>query len=539
MKIRFFLAPVLAVCIGCAPNGTSPLTTDTISARVRNATDRGPAPANATFDLVVGVRMRDLGRMPLVHKLLADNHDTLSPEEFGDQFAVSRGEYFRVVSWLKAQGLEIVRTSASRTTVTVRGNAAALQTAFNVEMRALEDARGTFIAPRTSPFVSNEMIGDFTGVIGIDGSNTWESHLVLPDAFSNAAGTGAQTPSDLSQRYNETLTAVAQPGKGQKVAILSTNEATLTTDLNKYLTNNAPAGVTTLAANQYTQVFVGGPSRDPNNGAYVENVLDAEMVLATAPFATIVQVFTATNGGGLFADGISYIVNNQSDAHVVTVSWGTCERGSASEMPILNALFAQARAEGQQWFFASGDTGSDGCRDGSGNKVYSAGWPASSPYVVGVGGTQTASATTENAWNGAGGGPSETLDKPAYQAVGTPADSSRDEPDVSAIAGGNGVSIVSKGSSTAVLGTSAATPIWAGIYANLLQAKAPAGKGITTALESFYTIAKAGHGFHDITTGTQVGPNGTTANGYAAAVGYDMVTGWGTPNLNDLIANWQ
>ncbi|MGZ3438952.1 MAG: protease pro-enzyme activation domain-containing protein, partial [Polyangia bacterium] len=87
---------------------------------MRNATDRGPAPANMTFDLVVGVRMHDVARMPLVHKELADRQDALSPEEFGDQFAVSRGEYFRVVTWLKAQGLEIVRTSPSRTTVTVR-----------------------------------------------------------------------------------------------------------------------------------------------------------------------------------------------------------------------------------------------------------------------------------------------------------------------------------------------------------------------------------------------------------------------------------
>ena len=117
---------------------------------------------------------------------------------------------------------------------------------------------------------------------------------------------------------------------GQKVAILSTNTPTLTTDLNGYLNLYKPAGVSALATGQYTQMFVGGPNRDGDQGAYGENVLDAEMVLAGAPFANIVQIFTATNGGGLFADGISYIVNNQSDAHVVTVSWGTCERGSAS-----------------------------------------------------------------------------------------------------------------------------------------------------------------------------------------------------------------
>ena len=121
----------------------------------------------------------------------------------------------------------------------------------------------------------------------------------------------------------------------------------------------------------------------------------------------------------------------------------------------------------------------------------------------------------------------------------TPNDSSRDEPDVAAIAGGSGVSIVEQGSSTAVLGTSAATPIWAGLYSVLLQQKAAAGKGFTNALEQFYTIGKNNHGFHDITTGTQVGPSGSGTGGYSATAGYDLVTGWGSPNLTDLIANWQ
>ena len=536
MKKQFFFASFLSLLVGCSPNGMNPLPQSSLSARVLNAADRGPVPADMMFDLVVGVRMHDELRLPLVHKLLAEGNDTLSPEDFGDQFAVSRGEYARFVSWLRAQGLEIVRQSPSRTTVTVRGNALALNQAFGVQMHNFQDRNGMFTASATPIAAANEALSDLTGVVGIDNSVKWESHLQFTPQ-PNAVG--SQTPSLLAARYNETLTAGAQPGKGQKVAILSTNDATLTSDLNAYLSTYQPAGVSQLATGQYTQVFVGGPSRDPSNGAYTENVLDAQMVLATAPFANIVQVFTATNGGGLFADGISYIVNNQSDAHVVTVSWGTCERGSASEMPILNALFAQARAEGQQWFFASGDTGSDGCRDGSGNKILSAGWPASSPYVVGVGGTTASTATAETAWTGAGGGVSESLDKPAYQVGATPADSSRDEPDVAAIAGGSGVVIIDHGSSGSVLGTSAATPIWAGIYSVLLQQKAPAGKGFTNALEQIYTIGKAGKGFHDITTGTQVGASGSGTGGYSAAAGYDLVTGWGAPNLTDLIANWQ
>jgi kumamolisin len=507
---------------------------------VSSALDRGPVSADEMFDLVVGVRMRNEARLPLVHQELAANDDALSPEDFGDRFGAGRADYARFVSWLSAQGLTITRQSPSRTTVSVRGNAAALQKAFGIEMHNYQDALGEFTAAPTPVLVQNEVFNDVTGVVGVDNSARWYSHMVRPTLPLPQAGTGSQTPADLQSRYGEDLTTITQPGSGQTVAILSTNMPVLTTDLNKFLTNYKPGGVATLATGQYSQAFVGGPSRDANDqNAYGENVLDAEMVLGMAPYAKVVQVFTATNGPGLFTDGISYIVNQLPQAHAVTVSWGTCERGAAGEMPVMNALFAQAKAQGQQWFFASGDSGSDGCRDGSGNKIVSAGWPASSPYVVGVGGTQVQSAVAETAWNGAGGGVSESLDKPAFQVGATPNDNSRDEPDVAALAGGNGVAIVENGSTTAVLGTSAATPIWAGVYAVLLQQKAPAGKGFTTALESFYTLGKAAKGFNDITTGSNVGPNDGASGGYSAGTGYDMVTGWGTPNLASLIANWQ
>lgn len=539
MKTQLLFASFLSLVVGCSSNGMSTLPQSQLSARVLNAVDRGPVPADMLFDLVVGVRMRNVDRLPLVHKLLAENNDALSPDDFGERFGATPAAYAQLVSWLRAQGLEVVRLSPSRTTVTVRGNAEALNQAFGVQMHNFADRNGVFTASLTPIAAANEALRDLTGVIGIDNSVHWATHLVLPpkDPVPNA-NSPSQTATNLQTRYNSN--AISQPGMGQTVAILSTNSPTKTSDLNGYLSQDHPSSVTALAQGQYSQVFVGGPLRDAaDSNAYVENVLDPEMVLAMAPYAKIVQVFTATNGGGLFADGIAYIVNQLSDAHVVTVSWGTCERGSASEMPILNALFAQARAEGQQWFFASGDNGSDGCRDGAGNTILSAGWPASSPYVVGVGGTTaTTTGTGEVAWSGSGGGVSESLDKPAFQMGATPNDSSRDEPDVAAIGGGNGVEIYS-GGVNAVLGTSAATPIWAGAYAVLLQQKAPAGKGFTNALEQIYTLAKANHGFHDITSGTQVGPSGTGTGGYSAATGYDLVTGWGGPNVADLIANWQ
>ena len=457
MKKQFFCASFLSLLVGCSPNGMNPLPQSSLSPRVLNAADRGPVPADMMFDLVVGVRMRDELRLPLVHKQLAERQDALSPEDFGDQFGVTRGEYARFVSWLRAQGLEIVRQSPSRTTVTVRGNAMALNQAFGVQMHNFQDRNGMFTASTTPIAAANEALSDLTGVVGIDNSVKWESHL--------HHSRRSRTPSVLRRRPSSRRATTRpspprhSPARARRSRILSTNDATLTSDLDTYLSGQQPAGVTQLAAGQYTQVFVGGPSRDPSNGAYVENVLDAEMVLATAPFANIVQVFTATNGGGLFADGISYIVNNQSDAHVVTVSWGTCERGSASEMPILNALFAQARPKGSSGSSPPATPAPTAAAIGSDSAATRSCPPAGPRRAL----TSSASAARRPLrrrlrvhGRGAGGGVSESLDKPAYQVGATPADSSRDEPDVAAIAGGSGVLIVDQGGTTSVLGTSAA-----------------------------------------------------------------------------------
>ena len=167
----------------------------------------------------------------------------------------------------------------------------------------------------------------------------------------------------------------------------------------------------------------------------------------------------------------------------------------------MNSMFMQAKAEGQQWFFAAGDSGTDGCRDGTGNKIVSAGWPASSPYVVGVGGTEVKTGTTELVWDwgstiggATGGGASESFDKPSFQTgVGPGAsDGARDEPDVAALAGGPGVIVYLDGSAAGYGGTSAATPMWAGVWA-IEQAKGH--KTITNGLETLYTLVPRDTGF--------------------------------------------
>jgi kumamolisin len=113
----------------------------------------------------------------------------------------------------------------------------------------------------------------------------------------------------------------------------------------------------------------------------------------------------------------------------------------------------------------------------------------------------------------------------------TPNDGARDTPDVAAIAGGAGVWIAYNNAHHGVGGTSAAAPMWAGAWALVDQGKG--GKGITDALTKIYSIGASG-AFNDITVGNNGGPDGLSA-GYPAGPGYDLATGWGTPNVANMI----
>lgn len=521
--------------IGCARDGTVPLPSAPVSDRAAAAVDLGRLAPDTELDIVLGLQLREPARLRGLLAERAVGDDALAPEDFADRFAPTRAQYQRVVRFLRARGLLITRLADGRTTISVHGTAAALERAFSVELHHFSDGGGRFDAAAGPLALPPDLAGLVVGVVGLDGARGWVTHF---NAAPQAPGSNPLTPTALHQLYN--TTAIANPGMGETVAILGAgNPPAADTDVGAFMSAFKPYGQTTAPG--YSQVLVGGPNRDPPGDArneYVENCLDADMVLAMAPLAKVVHVIVATNTPGLFTDGIAYIVNQVPGAHAVSVSYGTCERGAAGSAVVTDLLLQQAQAEGQQWFFSSGDSGTDGCRDGRGNKQISAGWPASSPFAAGVGGTMLDNNGAEVAWfdasGGGGGGPSEMYTKPTYQNGKSPADGARDEPDVSAIAGGNGVYAIFQGMKQSLLGTSVAAPVWAGVWALVDQAKG--GKGFTDALTRIYKTN--GAGFNDITVGTNGGPDGASP-GFPAGPGYDLATGWGTPNVPNLIANIQ
>src|SRR5262249_6456236 len=158
--------------------------------------------------------------------------------------------------------------------------------------------------------------------------------------------------------------------------------------------------------------------------------LDVEYAHATSPGARILNYMSASTSNADFTTMYNRIVTDDP-GHVVSTSWGVCEVGiSTATQQIDDAIFAHANVIWQSWLAASGDAGSLDC-----NNMLSVDNPATSPHVIGVGGTTpTCSAGmtpaspacagygSEVGWSGSGGGVSQVFARPSFQAgCGVPA----------------------------------------------------------------------------------------------------------------------
>ncbi len=353
------------------------------------------------------------------------------------------------------------------------------------------------------------------------------------------------------------------------------------------------------ASAAYNPIVLPNPNDDFDGcKANVEFQLDVEMQSVGAANAKSIDLVLSP-ASEVFVTGAQYIVNSLPAAVVVSTSLGLCEAVSAagtgggptvegSEMQVLQQTVQQGLAEGQTWFAASGDNGADDCSDeysdsgvgfAGGNATVD--FPGVLPEIVDMGGAQFGSSgnwaatgnllafISEVVWNegdegggAGGGGQSLYFKKPAFQiGVGPEAsDGARDVPDLAleAASGTPGVAVYDCGSGQdlnscsdentgtgnldVVGGTSVASPLAAGMFA-LLSGAVGCRQGDVHA--EIYALGKAQHGggakvFNDITSGNNdyADPSGDPIQGFSAAAGYDLATGWGSIDLAALVANW-
>jgi autotransporter-associated beta strand protein len=262
----------------------------------------------------------------------------------------------------------------------------------------------------------------------------------------------------------------------------------------------------------------------PNPGWITEIALDVEWAHAVAPGAGILLVEAKDSSFSNLNTAVDY-ARNQPGVVAVSMSYGSNEFSTETNFDF--HFTTPSGHNGVTFLSASGDSGAPAL------------YQATSPNVVGVGGTvlnldASGNTVSETGWGSSGGGLSQFEAQPSYQAgVVTQSTTQRASPDVS-ILGGTAVSVYesyNNGSTKpwiGVYGTSVSTPCWAGLIAIADQGRALSNEGSldgpTQTLPFLYQLPP--DDFHDITSGN---------NGHAAGPGYDLVTGRGTPVANLLI----
>jgi kumamolisin len=354
-----------------------------------------------------------------------------------------------------------------------------------------------------------------------------KAHGIAPEAVVSHATTGSGPSasflgSDMRAAY---YGGTALTGAGQNLGLLEYYGTDLA-DLNTYYknvgqTNTVPITLlsTDGTSTSCLDTRAGGRCDD------TEQTLDMTQALGMAPGLASLVMYVGSTDTAI----IGAMTTHNPLPTTIGCSWGW----TPADPSTLNPYFQKMAAQGQTFFVASGDSSTWSRRNEA--------WPADNAYVVGVGGTDLVTASaggpwkSETAWVDSGGGISpDSIPIPAWQQLSGVINSSnkgsttlRNGPDVSANANFTFYTCADQTTcqANAYGGTSFAAPMWAGLIALVNQklageSKAPIGFINPTIYAQNVTSSYATD-FHDITSGK--------SGSYSAVTGYDLVTGWGSP----------
>jgi subtilase family serine protease len=348
----------------------------------------------------------------------------------------------------------------------------------------------------------------------IPASSIPHTHYIIVSKHGTATP-GGFAPIQLTTAYGLPL---ANQGEGETIALVEAgDDPNIESDLGVFSTQfNLPA--CTTANGCFKKVFA-DDTPAPDAGWAVETSLDVEWAHAMAPKANILLV-EGFDAGDLYFAVQATIAMNPS---VISLSWGGGEFNTETSYDQI---------------FQASTVPIVACTGDDGNGAW---YPAVSPYVTAVGGTQlttssSGSYVSEVGWSGSGGGVSLYEPEPSFQKnYVIPQDNGfRGVPDVSFNAADNTPFAVydsfGEGGWIMVAGTSGATPSWAGIIAVMKSAKHGNFRNFN---QSIYSVARETNPvlLHDVMTGD----NGTCGYLCDARSGYDYVTGLGTPIATALV----
>ncbi|HEY4905251.1 MAG TPA: S53 family peptidase [Candidatus Sulfotelmatobacter sp.] len=519
---------------------------------VREVTQTGVAkpighlPASQIMQLDIVLPMRDRAGLQnflaeLYSQTVPNHVHFLTPAEFTEKFGPTQHDYNAVLQYVQSHGLAVVGGSRDGMEVQVKGPVSAIESAFHVSMMVYQHPTENriFYGPDREP--TTDLSFSLWHISGLDNysiphplyvskSDYAKAHGISPDAVVTHATTGSGPSasflgSDMRAAY---YGGTALTGSGQNLGLfefVGTDTADLTTYYkNVKQTESVP--VTILSTDGTSTSCTARSGCDDT-----EQTLDMTQALGMAPGLSSLVMYVGSSDTAI----ISSMTTHSPLPTTIGCSWGW----TPADPSTLDPYFEKMSAQGQNFFAASGDSSTWSTRNEA--------WPADDANIVSVGGTDLTTTKaagpwkSETAWTDSGGGISpDKIAIPAYQKLAGVINSSnkgsttlRNGPDVSANA--NFTFYVCADQTTCTAneygGTSFAAPMWAGYVAlanQQLKANGFSDLGfINPYLYAFGVSSNYKTDFHDITSGK--------SGSFSAVTGYDLVTGWGSPNGTGLI----
>ena len=519
-------------------------------------------------------------------------HQWLTPGAFAARFGMADADLAATRAWLTAGGFTVDSVPPSHDRITFTGNAAQVNAAFGTELhRFLLDGEHHF-APLSDLKLPAALVPLTATVLHLSDLHPRPAvHAPAHPAYTvPAAGVHYLTPGDAATMYNlGAVPVVIGQGAGSGLAIVGESYVNPGDSVSEF--QFYTYGYTAISS-----ILVPGTGiQAAVPGSQAEGELDLEYASGIAQHASVSYIYVGDSPNYNVFDSLTYAIQ-QNVAPVVSISYGLCETLlNSNDLDQFNDLFMQAASQGQTLVASSGDSGSTGCArfTGTGLTTTQLGalaldFPADSPYITAVGGTEMAPGTfaagnsqywgagtnpsgaatllsyvPETVWNegsptrgilAGGGGMGAYYPRPSWQAgvPGMPGGAFRLVPDVSLLSAiqspgflictsdpdfleGEGQTrscvnalLGSNNGLTIAGGTSFAAPMFAGFLADLNQANASLGQGNIN--PTLYGLASDpatyASAFHDITSGSNACIAGATGCTAAGLSGFSAGPGF-------------
>jgi subtilase family serine protease len=563
--------------------GTTTLSTDVVH-NLSLATLTGSVPATQTLTVGVFLSNPNQAAEDAYAKQLYDpsspNYGNyLDPGTFNSQFGVPAASFQAAQSWLQAGGLTVTSVEGATNYMLASGSAAQVAAVFGTPLNNYTAAGRSFYANTVAPTVPASL--GISDVLGLNNFN----RLHIPRVQATGATTTSAVPTsgnvpktgllsirDLWSIYDAPSTNL---GNGQTMAIFGWGVTDpVIPDLRSFEAEWGLPGVP-IAVKKYGSTSTPDTSGD---GATGEWELDTQASTGMAPNVKSETLYFARHNDETESlAAFTGWVNDKNGPLQGSASFGECENVGNSANTIIvdgmevpgDKILEQGAIEGRTLFSSTGDTGAScpviglpevGAGNGLLTQLYPGlNWPSASPWAVAAGGTDLTGdgntpehRFTESAWEYTGGGNSTSEPAGSYQTgvastnctfdpngnpyvpiAGAAGPICRSTPDVASLSGdvgtGNGLLINSdSGADSQGAGTSLSSPLWLGVWTRI-QAAAPTNKGLGFANYKIYKLAQTsgGRDFYDVTVGDNLP--------YPAKPGYDNTTGWGTPEISQIM----